>query len=73
MKSKVGNWAKDRFALGAYSYATVNYKMHRAELRKPVMNRIFFAGEAAYSKGISTVEDAFGSGLETAREVLRIL
>ncbi|MEJ0021869.1 MAG: NAD(P)/FAD-dependent oxidoreductase [Candidatus Doudnabacteria bacterium] len=71
--SKVINWPKDPFALGAYSYSTIESAKAYAELREPVKNTIYFAGEAVYAEeDTATVEGALASGLEAAQKILAL-
>jgi monoamine oxidase len=67
------NWHVDPFALGAYSYPTIEAEEARGVLLKPVNNKIFFAGEALYSGAqTATVEGALASGKEVAEKILNI-
>ncbi len=69
--AKVINWPADPYAQGGYSYSTPETKEAQKELKTPVNNTIFFAGEALYSgKETATVEGALGSGQETANLIL---
>ncbi len=70
LKSKVANWPQDSFARGAYSYSTVETGDAYEEMRKPIADKIYFAGEA-YCSGqeSATVEGALASGLETANRI----
>jgi monoamine oxidase len=67
---EVADWVTDRFAHGAYSYATVNGESIRAALNQPIQNTIYFAGEALY-EGIATgtVEAALVSGEKVAKKI----
>jgi monoamine oxidase len=68
---QVANWPNDRLTLGAYSYSIVGSENAYAELRKPVENKIYFAGEAVYlEKETATVEGALASGQEIAKKIL---
>jgi monoamine oxidase len=68
---KVINWAKDPFALGAYSYNAMDAGDAIQRLGEPIDNKIFFAGEAFYyGKEIATVEGALGSGKNVAMKIL---
>jgi monoamine oxidase len=71
--SQVANWPSDIYAHGAYSYGTVGASDAAHELREPVENTIFFAGEALYTHEAetATVEGALGSGKETAARILK--
>jgi monoamine oxidase len=70
--AKAINWAQDRFARGAYSYATIETRAAQSVLSTPVGGAVFYSGEALYrGRDMGTVEAALASGLETARTVLR--
>jgi monoamine oxidase len=65
------NWRNDRFARGAYSYATPRTRAAQRELTRPD-GPIFFSGEALHAgPDIGTVEAAFAIGRDTAQAVLR--
>jgi monoamine oxidase len=65
------DWARDPFARGAYSYATVEARNAQAVLSKPEGRPIFFSGEALYhGRDMGTIEAAFTMGLATARAIL---
>jgi monoamine oxidase len=65
------NWGTDRFARGAYSYATPATRAAQARLEQPDGAAIFFAGEALYGgPDIGTVEAALASGAATAQRIL---
>ena len=69
--SRAINWGNDRFARGAYSYATPQTRAAQSTLSKPQGGAIFFAGEALYAgPDMGTVEAALASGLETAQTIL---
>jgi monoamine oxidase len=69
--SQAINWGNDRFARGAYSYATPKTDQALATLRKPSGRAVFFSGEALYaSRDMGTVEAALASGKETAHAAL---
>jgi len=63
------NWTHDEFALGSYSFATVNAEKHKSKLRKPEKNTLFFAGEHL-GEPAGTVEAALMSGLTTAERII---
>ncbi|MBC7487068.1 MAG: FAD-dependent oxidoreductase [Cytophagaceae bacterium] len=68
---KVFNWTNDPYALGAYSYSTLEAEKFMQQFMKPVGQRLFFAGEALdRGHGTGTVEAALGSGLEAAKEMI---
>lgn len=66
----VHDWQRDPYARGAYSYETVNGDKAREQLAKPLLNTLFFAGEATGSEEVATVAGALESGGRAAREVL---
>ena len=64
------SWASDPFAKGAYSYIGVGAtEADYAALAKPVINRVFFAGEATYVDYLATVNGAYLSGLREAANI----
>jgi monoamine oxidase len=68
---RVINWGNDRFARGAYSYATPKTRAAQLALRSPNGGTIFFAGEALYGgRDMGTVEAALANGRETAQTIL---
>jgi monoamine oxidase len=71
--SRAINWRNDRFARGAYSYATLGTRHAQAGLASTDGSAVLFSGEALYrGKDIGTVEAALSSGLETARHILAL-
>jgi monoamine oxidase len=65
------NWGNDRFARGAYSYATPKTRKAQSVLRKANGDGIFFSGEALYAgPEMGTVEAALASGQETAQTIM---
>ena len=67
----VQDWQRDPYARGAYSYVVVGGGKARAQLAEPLMNTLFFAGEAADTEGeAGTVAGALQSGIRAAGEVL---
>ena len=71
---KVCNWTADPFALGAYSYSTLNSAAAQKVMVQPVENTLFFAGEALYSgTEMGTVEAALISGKKVASQILTSL
>jgi monoamine oxidase len=70
----IENWHTDPFALGAYSYATIETKKAKALLTKPLMDTLYFAGEAMYEgPHTGTVEAALTSGQRVAHLALKTL
>jgi monoamine oxidase len=67
----VHDWQADAFACGAYSFVTVGGSNARTALARPVQNTLFFAGEAADTKGeAATVAGALQSGERAARRIV---
>lgn len=70
VRSKVFNWQKNEFIMGGYSYDTIHSAAARKKLLAPIQDTIFFAGEGLYSgPHPGTVEAAFVSGLDAARDI----
>lgn len=69
----VANWSVDPFALGAYTYSTVESSMARKILSDPVQDTIWFAGEALYDgPEMGTVEAALSSGMAVAKKIIAV-
>lgn len=65
------NWSRDPFAYGAYSYiAKGSSRRDHKRLAKPLMDRLFFAGEAANPERTSTVHAALETGRLVAQALL---
>jgi monoamine oxidase len=67
------NWGSDPFIRGAYSHARPGQAGARALLRRPVEDRIFFAGEACSPHAFSTAHGAYETGVEAAGTALQAL
>jgi monoamine oxidase len=65
------NWAKEPWALGAFSAAQVGGQPSRRILMEPIGNRIYFAGEAVHESLWGTVGGAWESGERAADAVLK--
>ena len=64
-------WGQDPFADGAYSFLKAGAKPRlRKALAEPLLNRLFFAGEATDRRYPATTQGAFRSGLKVAKAVL---
>jgi monoamine oxidase len=69
--AEAANWAHDRFARGAYSWATPQTRAAQAILAGGD-GRVLFSGEALYrGRDMGTVEAALASGAETAAKILQ--
>jgi monoamine oxidase len=66
-------WRSDPFARGSYSYARHGHADDRAQLRAPVDNRLFFAGEACSPNFFSTAHGAYETGTAAADAALASL
>lgn len=73
VKGHLTGWAENPWTLGAYAAATPGYHGARAELAKPVGDRIFFAGEAVATPYMQLCGGAYLSGQKAAQEVAMIL
>lgn len=68
------SWSRDPFSRGAYSFTRVGADDAAEQLRQPVAQTLFFAGEAtADGEEVGTVHGAFSSGRRAAREVFAAL
>ena len=73
IKGHFTKWDADPLARGAYAAAKVGKARERAKARKPVDDRLFFAGEATISKWATQATAAYISGQEAGREVIDTL
>lgn len=65
--ARVFNWQKNEYALGGYSYSTVNSDAAKALISIPLEHTIYFAGEALYTgPRPGTVEASLESGIQIA-------
>jgi monoamine oxidase len=65
-------WSLDPFSVGAYSFAAAGSDEAGGQLREPVKDTLFFAGEAtADGEEVGTVHGALASGERAAGEVRR--
>jgi len=66
-------WASDPYAIGAYSYSHVGVTTSDyTALAEPVMDRVFFAGEATIMDHTATVHGAYLSGIREAQQIYEI-
>jgi len=66
------DWQSDPYARGAYSYVLAGGAKARVALARPLLDTLFFAGEAADISGESgTVAGALQSGTHAAELILR--
>jgi monoamine oxidase len=70
--TKVFNWQKNEWSLGAYSYSMPESVAARKLLNTPVNNAIYFSGEALYEgESPGTVEAAIVHSKQTAAKLLK--
>jgi len=70
-KGAMTRWASNPWTRGAYAAASPGRYAARAELARPLAERVFFAGEALAGGLIQTCGGAFLSGQATAQAVHR--
>ena len=67
---KIVDWTDDPFTLGAYTYPTLRADNARSLLLNPVLDTLYFAGEALYNgTSMGTVEAALKNGREVALKI----
>lgn len=65
------NWKTDPFSCGSFSNIPVGASgKDMDDLAEPIMNRVYFAGEATFRKHYSTVHGAYFSGLRDANRII---
>ena len=69
VKGHLTGWAKNPWVYGAYAAAIPGHYGARAELAKPLADRLFFAGEAVAGPYIMLCSGAYMSGEAVANEV----
>jgi monoamine oxidase len=68
------DWQSDPYARGAYSYVAINGVKSQRELAEPLLNTLFFAGEATHFGGRSgTVDGAIDTGILAGQKVVQTL
>jgi monoamine oxidase len=72
-RSIVTAWAGDPWVRGSYSAALPGQGHQRAEIAKPIEDRLFFAGEATSTEFHATAHGAYITGIDTARAVAKSL
>ena len=73
VKADFTRWASNPWVRGAYSAALPGKFAARAEIAKPIADRLFFAGEAMAGPFTQTSGGAVLSGEAAAKDVLRVL
>jgi len=70
VQSRRSSWGADSFSRGSVSYLAVGSTLdHREALREPLMDRVFFAGEASATENAGTVAGAIASGNRAALDL----
>ena len=70
----VHDWQRDPYARGAYSYVRVGGQRARKALATPLLDTLYFAGEAAdYEGETGTVAGALQSGTRAAQALLEAI
>ncbi|HWV70985.1 MAG TPA: FAD-dependent oxidoreductase [Pseudosphingobacterium sp.] len=80
-KFSITNWSKNNYALGAYSYTApfgfdgndTTAVNARKQMAKPLLKRVYFAGEAYHLKAYGTLHGASIDGQEAADNAIRNL
>lgn len=71
VKGKLTDWATNPLVLGGYGAARPGRHAARADLARPVDDRLFFAGEAMATPFNALCSGAFYSGRDTAQDVMQ--
>lgn len=69
IKSACSAWGRNPWTRGAYAASLPGQAHHRANLNRPVEDRLYFAGEAGAPSFFSTVHGAFQSGIDAVRSL----
>ena len=69
VKGNFTRWGERSWTLGAYSSAEPGYYYMRKELRKPIADKVFFAGEATHPEQWATRGGGLLSGIDAANAV----
>ncbi|MGI9287769.1 MAG: flavin monoamine oxidase family protein [Pseudomonadales bacterium] len=70
VKGTFTRWGHNRWTRGSYAAAAPGGLPYREILRRPVGNRIFFAGDACHPGGSSSAARAYQTGVDVAADVL---
>ena len=72
-RSIVTAWSTEPWTRGSWACALPGQAHQRANLQRPVDERLFFAGEATVYGGQGTCHGAYQSGIRAAKEIARLL
>ncbi|MEL6403319.1 MAG: FAD-dependent oxidoreductase [Chloroflexota bacterium] len=67
----VVRWSEDEFSQMGYSYVPVGGAGLREKLAEPIVNTLFFAGEATSTDYPATVHGAYESGIAAAKAIIK--
>jgi monoamine oxidase len=73
IKGHLTGWASNPWTRGAYAAVRPGHYGARADLAKPLGDRLFFAGEAVGVPYVQLCSGAYTSGENTAREVASVI
>lgn len=73
VKGHLTDWAENSMTLGAYAAAMPGHYGARADMRKSVGDRVFFAGEATAGAYIQLCSGAYMSGERVAKDVVGVI
>jgi monoamine oxidase len=73
VKGNFTRWGEHPWTLGAYASAKPGYYHMRKELRKPIAEKLFFAGEATHPMQWATCGGGLLSGIKAANRVSKVL
>jgi len=73
IKGNMTRWGEHPWTLGAYASAKPGYYHMRKELRKPIEEKVFFAGEATHPLQWATCGGGLLSGIDAAKAVASAL
>jgi len=73
LKGMFTRWGEHPWTLGAYASAEPGYYHMRAELRKTIADKLFFAGEATHPLLWATCGGGIVSGIDAANRVTAVL
>jgi len=73
VKGNFTRWGEHPWTLGSYASAKPGYYHMRKELRKPIADKVFFAGEATHPQQWATCGGALLSGIDAANAVAGVL
>ncbi len=69
----ITHWGQDTYSYGSYSYPHVGGSEEDIKmLAAPVLNRVFFAGEATSKENYGTAHGAYTSGIDAAKKIIDI-